>query len=515
MTGSHSVKVGMTLMHQWRYTTQELNNSVSLTLHAGQPFSLTEYATPIQYHETVNANLGNYAQDQWTLKRMTLNYGVRFDFLRAAVDPQSIAAGPFTPARDYPGISNVPNWKDIDPRIGVAYDLFGNGKTALKANFGRYVLADGYTIARGVNPETTTVNTTTRSWLSDPSGTLNPYNDCNLTNPLANGSCGPVSTPTFGTQVAPTTTYAPGIVTGWDVRPNNWETQLSIQQQVAPRVSVYAGYTRRWYASLWATDNLAVTNDSFTPFCVSVPSAPGITGVSLPNAGGQECGFSDLIKPTTANSLVQPASDLGGVTDKYDGFDFDASARLGRGAVVSGGVSLGREAYNICNLESNYAITGVGGNGNGVGTIGTTVSRTNPAYCNVSPPLQPNVKGQLTYPFPWGINGSVSFQSLPGAMETASYPLSNTSPGLTLGRTFSSVAPSVSMVPPGTAYLGRIYQTDIRFSKTVKAWHDDHPSDNERLQSVQRQPDKYQRCLQRGLRSRVARADRDPHAAVR
>ena len=288
-----------------------------------------------------------------------------------------------------------------------------------------------------------------------------------MTNPLANGSCGPLTNPTFGTQVV-TTNYDPKIVTGWDVRPYNWETQLSVQQQVAPRISVYAGYTRRWYGNLWATDNLAVTNASYTPYCIGVPSAAGITGVFLPGAGGQECGFVDLIRPTAQNLLVQSASNLGGVTDKYDGFDFDANARLGKGTVISGGVSLGREAYNICNLEGDYGITAVGGNGNGLGTIGATVSHTDQAFCNVSPPFQPNVKGQLTYPFPWGIGGSISFQSLPGALETASYPLSNTAPGLTLGRTFSGVAPSVSLVPPGTAYLGRIYQTDIRFSKTVK-----------------------------------------------
>jgi len=110
----------------------------------------------------------------------------------------------------------------------------------------------------------------------------------------------------------------------------------------------------------------------------------------------------------------------------------------------------------------------VTGSGATVGSIGTTVSRTDQAFCNVHPPFQPNVKGQLSYPFPWGIGGSISFQSLPGAQINANYPLTNTSAGLTLGRNFSTVPPSVSMVAPGTEYLPRIYQTDIRFSKTFK-----------------------------------------------
>jgi hypothetical protein len=480
VTGSHNIKVGWQMMHQWRYNTQEVNNSVSLTLHSLAPFSLTEYATPIQYHETVNYNMGWYAQDQWTIKRLTMNYGARLDMLKASVDPQDIAAGPFNAARSLPGISEVPNWKDVDLRVGGAYDLFGNGKTAIKGSIGRYVLADGYTIARAVNPEFTFVNTGTRSWTSDPSNQLNPFLDCNLANPAANGSCGAV-TAGFANPGAVSTFYCgqsgipasagncgQSLLNGWDVRPYNWEGQIAVQQQVAPRVSVYAGYTRRWYGNLWATDNTAIQASNVSPFCISIPTAASITGATLPGAGGQECGFSDLIRQVPALNVVQQASNFGTVQDVYDGLDFDANARLAKGTILSGGVSFGRERYNICDFESNYSITGIGGNGNALGSIGTTVSRTDQSFCNVHPPFQPNVKGQLAYPFPWGINGSVSFQSLPGAQIVANYPLSNTAPGLTLGRPFSLVAPTVSMVAPGTQYLPRLYQTDIRFSKTIK-----------------------------------------------
>ncbi|HVZ21420.1 MAG TPA: carboxypeptidase regulatory-like domain-containing protein [Vicinamibacterales bacterium] len=469
VTGSHSMKVGGTLMHQWRYATQEPNNSVSLTLRGGQPFSLTEFATPIQYHETVNYNMGLFAQDQWTVKRLTANYGVRFDFLNAQVDAQSLAAGPFTPARNLPGVQNVPNWKDVDPRFGVAYDLFGDGKTALKASIGRYVVADSYTIARAVNPEAAYVNTTSRPWSSDPSGQLNPYLDCDLANPLANGSCGPVQFPTFGTQGTPTTTYDPSIVTGWGVRPYNWELETSVQQQVAPRVSVYAGYTRRWYGNLYATDNLAVTNASYTPFCINVPTAPGVTGLQLPNAGGQQCGYYDLIKPTAQNNVVKLASDLGvNLHDIYDGFDLDANARLPKGALVSGGVNFGRERTNSCDLLNNLSIVFQSGVGAGTGSgFGTQAPRAS-AFCDVAPPFQPSWKGQVAYTFPWQVNGSISYQNLPGAQINAQYPLTNTTAGLTLGRNFSSTPPTVDLVAPGTTYLPRINQTDIRFSKTIK-----------------------------------------------
>jgi len=466
VTGSHSTKAGFTLMHQWRHTSQEPNNSRALTLRAGKPFSITEYATPIQYQEQVNYNMGLFAQDQWTIKKLTVNYGVRLDFLKASVDAQDIAAGPFTPARHYDGVNSVPNWKDINPRLGAAYDLFGNGKTALKASIGRYVVADSYTIARAVNPEFSTINSTTRNWTSDPAGQLDPRLDCDLSNPAANGSCGAVATPTFGTQVAPTTTYDPSIITGWGVRPYNWEMQFSIQQQVAPRVSVYVGYARRWFGNLYATDNTAVSNASYTSYCVGVPSAQSVTGISLPGAGGQNCGYIDLIARTTPNNVVKLASDFGAaLQDVYDGVDVDVNARLGRGIILQGGVSLGRERLNGCDLKDRYSITSTSliGVGFGAGTPRAT------AFCDVSPPLQPNVKGQISYPFVWGISASATYQSVSGAQINASYPLTNTTAGLTLGRNFSSTPPSVDMVAPGTMYLPRVYQTDIRFSKNIHA----------------------------------------------
>jgi len=466
VTGSHAVKVGFALMHAWRYATQEPNNSVTLSLRNNVPFSITQYATPIQFHETLNYNMGVYAQDQWRLKRLTMNYGVRLDMLKAQVDEQRLVSGPFTPERSFDAVKNVPNWKDVDPRFGVAYDLFGDGSTALKASIGRYVVGESYTIARAVNPVQSTVNNVTRSWAPPPgvtyTGTYDPFVDCDLNNPAANTKrpgevlCGAINNPLFGQVTTRTTNYDPSIVEGWHVRPDNWEAQASVQRQIVPRVSAYAGYTRRWYGNLFATKNLAVTNADYTPYCIPIPSDQ-----RLPDGGGrQQCGYFDINRNIAANNLILPASTVGGVDDIYDGVDVDMNARLGRGIIISGGVSFGRERVNTCSLISDLSLTSA---------FGRASDPRTEEFCDVRPPFLPQFKAQGAYTLPFAINLAATFQSLSGPELRAQYPLSNTIAGPSLGRPFTNVAPTVDFVSAGTLYGDRVYQTDLRFSRTIRS----------------------------------------------
>jgi hypothetical protein len=62
-------------------------------------------------------------------------------------------------------VDNVPNWKDVSPRLGFAYDVFGDGRTAIKGNVGGFPLVTGLTnFTRVANPMATTVNTVSRTW---------------------------------------------------------------------------------------------------------------------------------------------------------------------------------------------------------------------------------------------------------------------------------------------------------------------------------------------------------------
>ena len=460
VTGTHALKTGLFLMHTWGYQTNEPTNPVNLYLRNGIPVSLLEWATPISYREKVKYNLGLYAQDRWTVKRVTLNLGVRSDFFNAYIEPQSLPAGPFVPARDFPGVSAMPNWKDISPRLGVSYDLFGNGKTALKANLGRFMVGAGLTtFTRLANPVSASVNSVMRTWHDDNRDFIP---DCDLTNPLANGECERLQNPNFGKTV-PVTRYADDVSHGFGVRSDDWEASTSIQHEFMRGMSVNASYTRRWYGKFRLTQNQAVTNADFSPYCITVPADPRLPG----GGGNQLCGFYDVSagKLGASDNVISQASHFGQQEDVYDGVDLTASARLSQGVVFSGGVTIGRERTNNCFELSDLSLV----------FPGTATGVTSPLatpFCDVRPPFQANAKLLGVYPLPWwGLQTSATFQSTPGPQITASYAASNAEIAPSLGRSLSAGPNStvlVDLVPPGTLYGDRLYQMDFRVTKSLR-----------------------------------------------
>src|SRR5437868_6531250 len=168
VTGSHTAKIGGLLMRANAHTTRELiTGGISLNVLNGMPASVVVSATPFSHDEQLNSLIGLYAQDQWRIKRLTVNAGLRFDVYHASVPEQHIGPGPFVPNRDmtFAAVDNVPNWKDISPRLGVAWDLFGNGKTAIKATFNKYLFGpDLLVFSRLGTPVGALATTATRTW---------------------------------------------------------------------------------------------------------------------------------------------------------------------------------------------------------------------------------------------------------------------------------------------------------------------------------------------------------------
>jgi hypothetical protein len=444
VTGSHAAKVGVTFMHASSYVTSDLNPSeTTLQLLNGVPKQVTVFAIPLTLQEVMKANVGVFGQDQWTIRHLTLNFGVRFDYLNSYVPAQHIGPGPQVPNRnvDFAEVDNVPDWKNVSPRLGGSYDLFGNGKTAIKASLGRYLEGPNLvSFTRTANPAGAIVQSATRTW-NDANGDFIPE---------AN-ELGPLSNVNFGNSVI-ATTYAPDALTN---RGYNWELSTAVQHELFPKVSVNAAYFRRWYGGFRVTQNTAVTSANFSPYCITAP-----VDSRLPGGGGyQECGFYDVNPAQFGHviNVIQLASHYGNPEDVYDGVDLTMNARLPRDAVVAGGVSIGRERVNNC-----YAL-------NDLSLALTTTSPRTAAYCDTRPPFQPNVKFLVVYPLPWrGIQTAATFQSLPGPQITATSTVTNAVIAPSLGRNLSSGpngTATLDLIPPGTSYGDRLYQVDFRASK--------------------------------------------------
>jgi hypothetical protein len=163
VTGSHAIKFGMT--NVWGTNSRAFTSHAeinTLVFSAGNPIAVAVANTPAAAEQKVNSDLGMYLQDAWTRKRLTLNYGARYDHFNAEVPAQGSAAGPWIQARNFPAIKNVPNWNDWSVRLAGAYDLFGTGKTALKLNAGKYVASQAAGYAANFNGMT--YSTQTRRW---------------------------------------------------------------------------------------------------------------------------------------------------------------------------------------------------------------------------------------------------------------------------------------------------------------------------------------------------------------
>src|SRR5262245_38918959 len=218
VTGSHAIKGGIQLEQGVRSLLTSADGDVNYTLRGGVPTSLTQRATPFMQKDRF-LDLALFAQDQWTVTRFTFNYGLRWDYFYGWVPPQDVPAGQFVGARSFDRVGGVPNWKDLNPRLGVSYDLFGNGRTALKASLGRYVEVMAVELINANNPITASVNSVNRTW-ADANANFRP--DCDLRSPLANGECGQIDNLNFG-GLNVTTRYADDVLRGYGARNATWD----------------------------------------------------------------------------------------------------------------------------------------------------------------------------------------------------------------------------------------------------------------------------------------------------
>ena len=481
ITGAHAYKAGFT--HSHGYEARDTNDGdqpLTYRFNAGIPNLITQRALPLYGQVNVDHNLALYAQDKWTLRRMTASYGLRYDYFASSFPEQRAGPAVLAPTRDitFPAQVNTA-WHDLSPRLGFSYDPTGKGKTAFKVSLNKYLQneAAGSPLAADPSPLNTLVTSTTRSW-ADANGNFIP--ECNLVSPFANGECGPMANPAFG-SARPGATYDRDLLRGWNKRTANWEFSAGVQHELFARTSVDAAYFRRSYQNFWLNDNRAVSASDFDRFSITVPSDS-----RLPGGGGYPVsGLYDL-KPGSfgrpADNFVTLSSNYGRQIERWQGVDVNLSMRPQAGLMLQGGVSSGSTLTDICDVAEKVPemLLGTATPANATTPQVLAVSTNNadairtqwiPAqFCRQSSPFLTNVKFAGSYTIPHAdVLVSGTFRSVPGPEIYANYTATNAVIQPSLGRVLSGGVANlpVTIVEPGTMYGERLNQVDVRFGKIL------------------------------------------------
>jgi hypothetical protein len=396
-----------------------------------------------------------FVQDRWTVGRLTLTGGVRYDYFSISFPGVTVGPGEFVPNRNItlPEAEGV-RWHDLQPRTGIAYDLFGDGKTALKVSLNKYLAFyalpnSGGTFTTDMAPAARLVTSTNRAW-NDANRNFVP--DCDLLNPAANGECGAMSNRDFG-STRPGVAYDPDTLTGWNQREYNWQFSAGVQRELVPRVSLDVSYFRTWFANLTVSDNRALSPADFDPFSLTAPRDG-----RLPGGGGYVIsGLYDL-KPAAfgrpADNLITFANKYGKQIQRWNGVDVTVNARLQSGALLQGGTSTGRRLTDNCEILTRLPeVNPVGGH-----------------HCRVEEAFRTQVKFLGTYTVPRiDLQLTATVQSVPGPEILANYVAPNAEVAPSLGRNLAGGARNVTvgLVEPGTMYGERLNQLDLRFAKIL------------------------------------------------
>ena len=477
VTGAHSLKFG----YQGAYLTDDrtwFTNDQNLTYRVqnGIPDQLTQSISP-WVNDARAGWTAFYAQEQWTAGRITLQGAVRYDRAGSWFPEQQVGPTRFlpTPIR-FEETKGVDSYHDITPRLGVAWDVFGNGRTALKAQVGKYLEGVGTAgTYAGANPTSRLPGAggfatagVTRTWTD---ANRDFVADCDLLNPLANDQraaggdfCGQISNLRFGQRIL-TNNYDPDLLEGWGVRPSDWNVNISVQQQLMARMSVEVAYARRSFSGFTVTDNQAVQASDYTGYSITAPEDP-----RLPGGGGHTIhGLLD-VAPSGAgqiDNLITDSRGYGDWSQHFNGVDVTLNVRMANGLTFQGGTSTGQTVADACEVRENLPeLSG----GLGAGLAGSTVSPTSP-YCHVAYGVLTQFRGLAAYTIP-RIDVQVSgvMQSKPGPMLSANYSVPGAVAAAALGRPLSGNATqvTVNVVEPGTLYGNRVNQLDLKIAKVFR-----------------------------------------------
>jgi carboxypeptidase family protein len=432
VTGSHAAKVGVQFGTGYEVNTNDSNADLVQLYRNGVPDAVRVFNTPTAANDSMNRDLGVYAQDAWTVGRLTVNAGVRMDHFNSSIEPTALPPGRFAPFRTFDGIKNLPNWTNFSPRLGVAYDVFGNAKTAVKASFGKYMETWGTGFAARYNPMRMT--TEERTW-----------DDRNRDDIAQDDEIGPTSNARFG---LPTLTRRadPDITRGF-----NSEFTLGIQHQLVPGLAVNGTWYHRGLHNLERQDNVLVGLNDYTPVNIVSPLDGEV--ITVYNLVAAKRDLVDLVDTNSDNPDLRRNS--------YNGFELGGSGRLPRGGTLFGGWTFERTIDVNCDSTSNPNTF---------------------RFCDQSKldiPFTHELKFAGTYPLPLDLQVSAALVSWAGSPLGVNWSISRTTryaadcigpctpnavviPGLT------PASLSVALLAPGQRYNDRWSQLDLGLRRTMR-----------------------------------------------
>jgi Carboxypeptidase regulatory-like domain len=379
VTGSHSVKVGVQDSFGPYRRYNNANADLYQTYQNLQPLRVTVLNTPLEVEEYVDANLGIYGQDSWRINKFTINFGVRFDRVKQHIVGQKAQIGRFANLVPYDDIY-MPVWNDISPRTSLVYDVFGNGKTAVRAGFNKFMTAATTGFAQLYNP-TALSNTLTLPWTDKNKDDIaqgergcsfanDPACEINFANLPANFGVRSLSTFDSGLQ-----------------RPYQLGYNLGFSHEVFGGIAVTAEWFHSSFKDLIARNNVALNANSYVPVTVINPldNRP-ITAYNL--------------KPEFAGLVQNVDSTDPDLKRAYNSIEINVNARLARGVRIFGGTSTERTIANACSAA------------------GTDPNLS--LYCDQSKsgiPFETSAKLGVIYPLPWyGITVSGGIAALAGSL---------------------------------------------------------------------------------------------------
>jgi carboxypeptidase family protein len=381
VTGSHQAKVGTQLSFGDLGQRTDLNGHVQQQYRSGVPDAVFVYNYPVAFDNRLKYDLGFFAQDSWTVNQLTVNYGLRMDMLNSYVPAQDVPAGRFVGERHFAAVENAPDWgPTLSPRVGLAYDVFGNARTALKFSIGKYVTPHTTGLAQRLNPVALTTATI-------------PWNDRDLTGRAL---------PTNGDDIAQDneidltrlpTNFGERQLDRLDPdlkREYNIETAVGAQHALTDRISIAAGWYRRSYKNQYITDNVFRDFDDYVPVEVVSPYNGEVFNVYNLRS------VSELSQ--VDNVITNASKDRKWI---YNGFEFSVQTRLRRGGNFLASSVTQRALTNECDERDDPNKL-------------RFCDRFNLPGEYDSIPWRSDLKLAGSYPIAWGIQASAKFTSMPG-----------------------------------------------------------------------------------------------------